>query len=344
MRKIFFYISLASITVFNEACQKDKDEFIPTDTTVIKTGTKVDTIWENEADLQVPTGGVTVPLLEIEKLYKELSSPLVPDTISAEQGGKIKLQDDVYIEFPSNSCVTKSNVPCRGRIDVEVIILRTKGELITYDKPTTAAGRLLTSGGVLFITAKQNGVEVRLATGKSIKIRYKMPAVEANMQVLAGRFLNRLQFEWTTFTSTGTQTGVSIWTENALQKKGYDVVCDRLGWISCNKLNLAANLSTKFCVTVADTFTNRNTSVYLALKNSLSVVKLEGIPTTKQFCLPLTFKGLPIGEQVSVVSVTNVNGRFYTDIQEATIAINNTVRMKPQLIPLIELRKKILNL
>ncbi len=344
MKKIFFYILLVFIIATNEACDKDTDEFIPTTTTVISTVSKVDTVWENEANLQIPTGGVTVPLFEIEKLYKELSSPLVSDSISAEQGGKIKLQDNMYIEFPANSCVNKLNVPCRGKIDVEAIILRTKGELITYDKPTTAAGRLLTSGGVLFITAKQNGVEVRLATGKSIKIRYKMPVVEPNMQVLAGRFLNRLQFEWATFASTGTQTGVTIWTENALEKKGYDVFCDRLGWISCNKLNLATNVSNKFCVTVADTFTNRNTSVYLALKNSLSVVKLEGMPSTKQFCLPLTFKGLPIGEQVSVVSVTNVNGRFYTDIQETTVGVNNTVRLKPQPILLIELRKKILNL
>ena len=344
MRKIFIYILFIHIIATNEACYKDTDEFIPTTTTVISTATKVDTVWENEANLQIPASGVTVPLFEIEKLYKELGSPLVSDSIIAEQGGKIKLPDDMYIEFPANSCVNKLNVPCRGKIEVVATILRTKGELITHDKPTTAGGRLLISGGTLYIMAKQNGVEVRLATGKSIKIRYKMPVVEPNMQVLVGKSLNRLQFEWATFTSSSAQTGVSIWSENTLEKKGYDVVCDRLGWVSCNKLNLATNLSTRFCVTVADTFTNRNTSVYLALKNSLSVIKLEGIPTTKQFCLPVTFKGLPIGEPVSVVSVTNVNGRFYTDIQEAKIEVNNNIRLKPLPIPLIELRKKILNL
>lgn len=346
MKKILLYILFVSVIGLIQACQKDSDDFIPTDTTVLKTASKPDTVWENEASLMLPPANTTVPLLDIEKLNKELAPPTFNDTITAERGGKINLSDDMYIEVPSNACVNKANVLCRGKVDFEVMILRTKGELIAYDKPTVASGRLLTSGGVFYISAKQNGSEVRLALNKSLKIRYKMPTIDSRMQIFSGKFVNRLQFDWAIYTGTISQSIVKTWADSLRGIKGYEIICDRLGWISCNTINESVNnnAGSKFCVAMPDTLTNRNTSVYVVLKNSQSVVKLEGVPALRQFCLPATLRGLPIGQPVTVVSMTQINGSAFMDIQEVTITATNIVRMKPQRLPIIELRKKILSL
>ncbi len=346
MKKISLYILSLIIIGLTEACQKDSDDFIPTNTTILKTAPKPDTVWENEASLILPPANTTVPLLDIEKLNKELAPPIINDTINAEKGGKINLSDDMYIEVPSNACVNKANVLCRGKVEFEVMILRTKGELMAYDKPTVAGGKLLNSGGVCYIYAKQNGSEVRLALNKTLKIRYKMPIVDPRMQIFSGKFVNRLQFDWATYTGTISQSTVKIWTDSLRSTKGYEITCDRLGWISCNTINESSNTNTgtKFCVAMPDTLTNRNTSVYVILKNTQSVVKLEGVPALKQFCLPATLRGLPIGQQVTVISVTQINGIALMDTQEVTVAAINTVRMKPQRISIIELRKKILSL
>ena len=342
MKKIFLYIFCLSVILLSDACQKDKDEFIATGTTVIQTTAKADTIWENESNLQAPVIGVPTQLLNIEKLISELNKPIIKDSISAEQGGKIELPDDVSIEFPSTPCVSKNNQALKGKLEIEVLILRTKGELIAHDKPTISNGRLLISGGVVFLTAKQNGVEVKLSQNKTIKVRYKIRNTEGAMQLFEGKNLNRLQFDWTPINSN--RDVVTTWADSSQEKKGFQLLLDRFGWINCDRFNDEPNLTNKFCVAMADSFTNRNTSVYIAFKDILSVVKLEGTPVTKQFCIPQSYKGIPIGKQVTVVSISNLNGRSYMDVQDATISATNIIRLQPKVFSLDDIKKKISNL
>ena len=342
MKKILFYTFCLFIILFSDACQKDKDEFIATGTTVIQTTAKADTIWENESDLQVPVIGVPTQLLNIEKLISELNKPIIKDSISAEQGGKIELPDDVSLEFPSTPCVSKNNQALKGKLEIEVLILRTRGELIAHDKPTISNGRLLISGGVVFLSAKQNGVEVKLGQNKTIKVRYKIKNTEGVMGLFEGKNLNRLQFDWTPINSN--RDVVTTWSDSSQEKKGFQLLLDRFGWINCDRFNDEPNLTNKFCVAVPDSFTNRNTSVYIAFKDILSVVKLEGTPVTKQFCIPQSYKGIPIGKQVTVVSISNINGRSYMDVQDATISASNAIRLQPKSLGLDDIKKKISNL
>jgi hypothetical protein len=331
--------------LLGESCQKDTDVFIPTTTTSIpfSSATKSDTIWEDESKLIIPTG-VSVPLLNIEKLINAISPIIVKDSsISAEQGGEIELGDDMNIEFPSNACLNKNNQPCKGKLNIEYLILRTKGELIAFDKPTVSLGRLLISGGAVYLAAKQNGQEVHLSLNKTIKIRIRAKTIETGMSLFEGKSLNRLQFDWIPFNILNRDI-VTIWEDSPQEKKGYQLLIDRLGWINCDKFNDEPNLTNKFCVAVPDSFTNRNTSIYVAFKDINSVVKLEGTPSVKQFCIPTNYKGIPIGRQVSVVAIANIDGRNYIDIQDATVAVTNNIKLKPLKSTADEIKKKILNL
>jgi hypothetical protein len=343
MKKILFYISVLFTLILSEGCYKDKDEFIVTSVEkILVSSAKSDTIWEDESKLIIPSG-VTVPLLNIEKLINDLNLPIIKDTFIAEQGGKLELLDDLIIEFPSSSCVNKSNnQPCKGKMDVEYLVLRTKGELIAHDKPTISLGRLLTSGGVVYLMVKQNGVEVKLAPNKTIKIRFKTKITESGMLLFEGKNLNRLQFDWLPISTS--RDIITTWADSSQEKKGYQLLLDRFGWINCDKFNDEPNLTNKFCVAVPDTFTNRNTSIYLAFKDINSVVKLEGAPLLKQFCIPLSYKGIPVGKQVTVISISNIDGRYYMDSQETKIELINTIRLKPQRLTADDLKKKILNL
>ena len=95
---------------------------------------------------------------------------------------------------------------------------------------------------------------------------------------------------------------------------------------------------------MSDSFTNRNTSVYIAFKDILSVVKLEGAPVNKQFCIPQSYKGIPVGKKITVVSISNLNGRSYMDVQDATITASNSIRLQPTALSLDDIKKKISNL
>jgi hypothetical protein len=345
MKKILFYIPVLFALILSEGCYKDKDEFIVTSVEKIPVSSvKSDTIWEDESKLIIPSG-VIVPLLNIEKLIKELNLPILKDTFIAEQGGKLELPDDITIEIPSSSCINKNNnQPCRGKLDVEYLVLRTKGELIAHDKPTISLGRLLTSGGVVYLMVKQNGSEVKLASNKTVKVRFKTKTTESGMLLFEGKSLNRLQFDWFPIGITANRDMVTTWADSSREKKGYQLLLDRFGWINCDKFNEETNLTNKFCVAIPDTFTNRNTSVYLAFKDINSVVKLEGTPLLKQFCIPVSYKGIPVGKQVTVISISNIEGRYFMATQEVKVESVNNIRLIPQRLASEEIKKKILNL
>lgn len=343
MKNILLYVIFISTFLLSEACQKDSDEFIPTGTTTITTVAKADTVWENETDLKVPVLGVSTPLLNIEKLIIQLNKPLIKDSISAEQGGKLDLTNEFSIEFPPNSCVSKNNQILYGKLNVEAYVLTTKGELISNDKSTISNGKLLISGGMVFLTAKQNGVEVKLGLNKTLKIRYNIKTTEGAFTLFEGRNINRLQYDWIPINSS-LRDIVTTWADLTQAKKGYQLVCDRLGWLSCNKVSEETNLTNKFCVAFPENFTNVNTSVYVAFSDNLSVLKLEGNSTIKQFCIPQSFKGVTIGKKVSVISISNVGGNFYFEMQEITIGSINNLRFQPKIIGLEDIKKKISNL
>jgi hypothetical protein len=80
---------------------------------------------------------------------------------------------------------------------------------------------------------------------------------------------------------------------------------------------------------MADTFTNQNTSVFVVFKEINSVVSLIGDGKVRQFCVPLNYRGLPIGKLVTLVTISTIKDRIYIGKKEATITANSTIRIEP---------------
>ncbi len=337
MKKLIVSILFLSLIIFCPSCKKDSDEFIVTSTTTINFK---DTIWEDESKVAaLPTK------LSIEKLSDELSKTSDKKNFDAEAGGKLVTPEDVTVDIPANACLTKDNLPCKGKIDIEILYLRTKGELMANDKPTTSGGKLLISGGVVKITASQNGQEIKIATGKAFKIRFKNITPDADMRFFEGKTDGRFKFDWKQI-SDSRNAVVTTWADSTgnRENKGYEILTDRFGWINCDKFYGEQNLTNKFSVALPDSFTNRNTSVFIVFKDINSVVKLEGNPSTKQFTIPNGYKGIPIGRGVVVVSTSKFDTQSMLEVQEATVTATTTLKMKPQRVSSEEMKKKIQNL
>jgi hypothetical protein len=343
MKKLIVSILFLSLIVFCTSCGKDTDEIIVLGTTTINFK---DTVWEDESKLSSTT--ITLPTLNVEKLTMELSKISENKTFEAELGGKIVTLDDVSLEIPANACVSKDNKPCKGKVDIEILYLRTKADLITNDKPTTSGGKLLVSGGVVYIIATQNKQEIKIANGKSIKIRLKNTAPDANMRFFEGKTEGRFKFDWVQVSGQNSPTVTpATWVDSAgsRENKGYEILTDRFGWINCDKFYDDQNLTNKFAVALADSFTNRNTSVFVVFKDINSVVKLEGNPSTKQFSIPNGYKGIPIGKAVTVVSISKFDDKSsMIDVQETTVTATSVVKMKPQRANSDDIKKKIKDL
>jgi hypothetical protein len=336
MKKLIVSILFLNLVVFCSSCKKDTDEYIVTGVTTINL--KDSSVWVNES-VVTSTGTSS----DIGKLVGEISKVSDKKSFDAEAGAKIVTSDDVTVEIPANACVGKDNKPCKGKVDIEVIFLRNKGDLIANDKPTIAGGRLLISGGVAYILAKQDSNIVTIATGKTVKIRFKNSSADDDARFYEGKAEGPFKFDWKPLTGAREVSKVTVWEEKvqSVETKGYEIVTDRFGWISCAKPYDEGTLTTKFSVSLASEFTNRNTSVFLVFKDINSVVKLEGNPSTRDFTIANGHKGIPIGKKVSIVSTSKFNTYSMMAIQDATISANGVVKLTPTRMTNEEMQKKL---
>ena len=340
MKKFAYYI-VAFLLVFAAAsCKKDSTEFIPIETITIVEG---DTILDDDLSTKSSLSTTVLPPLSIEKLVNQLSSEPKLDTLNAERGGTITVPDNVTVTIPANACVNLLNKPCTGKLDVEILILRKKGDFIAYNLPTSSLGRQLISGGVVYVKVRQNGQEVKLALGKAIKVSYVMTEPDNQMQLFDGKIDGRFKFDWLPISLLGTGVvlpNISVWTDSSRQRKGYNLVLDRFGLINCDKFSGdSTNFNTKFSVTLPETFTNVNTSVYVAFKNMNSVLALSGDARTKTFVA--SGRGLPIGRAVTIVTMSYIRDKFYFAKQEVTIQSTTTAGQSIKLIPVVMEKEEI---
>ncbi len=57
-----------------------------------------------------------------------------------------------------------------GKIHVETLLIKQRGDMVGLDKPTTSFGRLLVTGGEIFVGIRKGNEELHLAPGKTIAI------------------------------------------------------------------------------------------------------------------------------------------------------------------------------
>jgi hypothetical protein len=343
MKNLLYTIIALGFFLSTVGCDKDENEFIKTGTeTTVLPGSKSATdtaVFEDEALLLSKPLDPNL-LFPIEKISEQLEKPVHNDSIIAENGGKIVTPDDITVEFPANCCKNDNGI-CKGKLNVEVLILKNKGELVTNDKPTISKGELLTSGGVVFINAKQNGVSVSLVSNKFVSIKYKMRPVETGMRFFDGGRPDRFKFDWSLINNRE----IGTWQDSsATAPSGYQIFTDRFGWINCDKFNNATNLTSNLTVVLPDSFSNRNTSIFLIFKDILSVVKLSGDPQARKFTIPKSYKGVPVGKQITIVAYGIVKEKTYFATQDLTIAQANALAIKPVAVNIEDIKKKILGL
>ena len=103
MKKIFFPIFILSVLIFVSSCGKDKNEFIPGETTTKVFGPVIDSVWDSTT--LAPVSLLGAPPLPIEKLLANLEKPSSKDSVDAEKGGTIITPDNVTVDIPSNCCI-----------------------------------------------------------------------------------------------------------------------------------------------------------------------------------------------------------------------------------------------
>lgn len=266
------------------------------------------------------------------------SVPVTLDSINISNGGVIHVSDLLDIVFPVSACtfLSGSNVGgvCSGIIKVEVTHLRKKGDMVRNAKPTTSFGKILITGSAFNVRAFQNGIELGLAPGKEIKLSFKEPNPVNDMRVFYGVTNpganqpagTNPHFTW--LQSTDSSRVIPFTRTDSLQNitRGYDLWSRKMNWINCDFFYDSTQPKTRINTILSPNFTNNNTMVYAVFKNLRSVVMLNAEFSSRSF----TTFNMPIGENITLVSISKIGDSFYLGKMETTVSAGLAATIQPE--------------
>ena len=297
-RKIIIVILLAAGFLLN-ACQKNIDVFVP-DAGQLN---GPDTSWYSSITSTMP----------VAELKNNLTTVSYTDSFQVNNNtAYINTPFGLQCGFPPNCCVGNTGQAITGTVQVELMLVKKKGDMIKLNKPTTSNDRLLVSGGEIFIRLKKDNQELQLASNVKIQLRYPVDLpISTQMKLFMGVESNPERFNWLPNTDLVNNT-LTITPQN------YEIQTNHLRWINADYFYDTTGIS-RVSVTaeLASYFTNANTIAYTVFKDFRSVVGMYGDITTRKFS---TGK-LPVGKAITVVVISKQGNDYFLGSENTTTAV-----------------------
>lgn len=292
---ILFLISAGFLL---SACQKNIDIFVP-DAGQIG---GPDTSWYSTITSTMPVNDVKNSLL-IDTYKDSIQVGSNTSYISAPSG--------LQCYFPANCCVNNTGQTITGSVNVELMLIKKKGDMVRLGRPTTSNGRLLVGGAEIFVRLKKENTEVQLAPNVKIQARYSEQPISTQLRLFNGDESNAGAFNWlpntdpnNTFTVTPSYYEIQ---SSHLRWFGSDYFYDTTG---ISRVSVKAELATYF--------TNANTIAYTVFKDFRSVVGMYGDIGSKKFSTGL----LPVGKAITVVIISKQGNDYF-------LGYENTITSAP---------------
>ena len=294
MNKKIIILALFAGGLFLSACQKDVDVFVP-DAGQLN---GPDTTWQNTITATMPVSVlknslITEPYLDTINVNANIATVVTPF--------------GMQVNFPANCCTTGAGQPVTGRVDVEIQVVKKKGDMIRLDKPSTYNDSMLVTAGQIFIRLKKAGQSLLLAPGVRYNINYIDLPTNPQAKFFMGDESNTQAFNWLPTPEINLDTII-------ITPQSYQIYTKRLRWISIAQkfdLNTAAKVSV--AVDMANYFTNANSIAFTVFKDLRSVVAMRPELGTRKF---ITGK-LPVGKAITVVVISKQGDDYYLGYESA---------------------------
>jgi hypothetical protein len=309
MKKIVFIIGCLSMLFFS-ACQKEmSDNF-----TAYPGNPLNDTVWLRNVTTTA----------SVNQLLNALLPQIIVDSFDISKSDTtLNYGDSLSVTFTAGSCIGNSanggtpGVPA-GKVKLELLRLKKKGDFIKAFKPTTAAnGYLLETGGGFFIRVTKDGKELNLAQGATVKLRFSDTGdVKPNMQAFYGKENTPIPdngiidtaFTWIRDTdTTWLKTFKKQLNNSTTVLNGYELNAKNLRWIAAERYVDSTLAKTKITAILSPNFTNKTTAVFAVFANQNTVVNLSPDYASRSFAT----NKIPIGTKIKLVSISKIGDDFY---------------------------------
>ena len=294
MNKKIIILVLFAGSLFLNACQKDIDVFVPDPGQL----NGPDTSWQNTITSSMPVSVLKSSLLT-EPYLDSINVNANIATVTTPFG--------MQVNFPANCCTNGAGQPVTGKVDVEIQVVKRKGDMIRLDKPSTYNDSMLVTAGQIFIRLKKEGQPLQLAPGIRYNINYIDLPTNQQAKFFIGDESNAQAFNWLPTPEINLDTII-------ISPQAYQVYTKRLRWISiAQKFDLNTTAKVSVVADMSSYFTNTNTIAFTVFKDLRSVVAMHPNLSTRKF---ITGK-LPAGKAITVVVISKQGNDYYLGYESA---------------------------
>lgn len=284
------------------SCMKDRsDEFIP-----YRDSTVNDTTWYSVLNNNAA-------VFKIDTLFS--TSLTSVDSVDAVTGGTVQFSDGSSVYCPPGFCTAGA-----GKVKIELLLLRKKGDYVRYAKPTSSYDKILEAGGTFRIRITQNGQPLQLQQGMYLGLQFPSPIINAGMHVYYGDSTGGLpgNFTWETSSFDDELKAYQAYdSANNTMVNLYRMLVHKTGWGSCAYTTTGYGSGTRFSVILPPNYTNANTAVYAVFKADNTVVRLTGDVSSRSF-----YANIAAGTELTLVAVSKRGNNLYWD--SAAVTVNST--------------------
>ncbi len=304
------------------ACQKNVDVFVPDP----GQSNGPDTSWHATVTATMPVSLLKVKLLA-ETYVDSINVNANVATLLTPSG--------LQVIFPPNSCVNSVSQPVTGRVQVEVQLVKKKGDMIRMNLPTTNNDSLLVAAGHIFIKLKKDGQTLQLAPNIKLYIRFVDLPANQSMKLFVGDETNAALFNW--------QGNPDLLNNTVLVgSQAYEIYTNRLRWISISyPYNFAASAKVSVTAGLSAYFTNANTVAFTVLKDFRSVSAMHGDISSRKFIS----EKVPVGKAVTVVVISKLGNDYFLGYENSVtqLPVNNASSHVVNVIPVKKSLSEILS-
>lgn len=317
MNKKTVILVLLTGILFLSACQKNTDIFVPDPGQL----NGPDTTWQSNITAAMPVSGLksnlsVAPYIDSITVNANIASVLTPFGLQ--------------VNFSPNACVNESGQPVTGKVEVEVMLVKKKGDMIRMTRPTSYNDSLLVSAGEIFIKLSKNGQPVQLAQTARINIHYVDIPVNTQMKFFAGDETNIERFNWLQ------NPDLAINFVN-FSSQAYEIYTNHLRWINVAYVfNVNGAASVNVSARLAPYFTNANTVAFTVFKDLRSVAGMYGDINTRKF---ISGK-LPVGKLITIVVISKQGNDYYLGYESA-VTQSTTAGTLNQSVPVTPIKKSL---
>lgn len=134
----------------------------------------------------------------VVQLLHKTTVPSTYHDIDPEETTVITGKQGTIVRIPAGTFVTASGLAVTGKVQVEMKEVFKKSDILLSNLPTISDGKMLESGGVVYLdAATMDGEKVVIAPGKAVTIDFPSGSPTQGMQAFSGQYDTEGNMNWT---------------------------------------------------------------------------------------------------------------------------------------------------